>query len=312
MNAVSPLNSALAGNGLAYLPIFLGIRARTALLIGGGEAALAKLTLLRQAGAQVRLVSEQLDQVTGDAAAGDEMVSVMQEPLTAHHFQDVVLAIDASGDALINRMSVRLARQAGVPINVVDRPALCDFILPSILDRSPVIVAVSTGGLAPAIARLIRQRLELAIPAGFGRVAALAARLRHIVRERLHCGIQRSRFWEDLFDGPAADLAIAGHMDGAVAAASALIEQGARLPSKAEEIYRLHIGSGDPDLLTVRAARLIRMADVIVHDAAVDSAILELARREALKIATDCQRDVGPLETLARSGRMIVCLRANK
>lgn len=311
MNAVSQPNR--SRNGLAYLPIFFGIRARTALLIGGGAATRAKLHLLRQAGARVRLVAPHLDEIVKDIAADDGMVSHIREPLGAHHFEHAVLAIDASGDERTNCQSVRLARNANVPINVVDRPALCDFILPSTLDRSPIIVAISTGGAAPAIARLIRQRLEMAIPAGFGRVADLAGRMRHKVRDRLQSAIQRGRFWEDLFDGPAADLAMAGHMDGAVAIAHGLLEQSARLPSNGGDVHVLHIGSGDPDLLTVRAARLIRMADVIIHESAIEHAILDLARRDALKIEV---QTAGPSDRRldqdwAGSGRMIVHLRAN-
>jgi uroporphyrin-III C-methyltransferase/precorrin-2 dehydrogenase/sirohydrochlorin ferrochelatase len=203
-----------------------------------------------------------------------------------------------------------------VPINVVDRPGLCDFILPAILDRSPIVVAVSTGGVAPAIARLIRQRLETTIPAGFGRVAMLATRLRRMVSERLQSPVQRADFWERLFDGPAAELAVAGRMEGAEAAAHALIEQSAQ--EKFTSIHLLHTGSGDPDLLTVRAARLVRMADLIVHEPAVGKGILDLARRDVVKIAMPSER--GPkskswqdarrlLMEYASRGCTSVCLR---
>jgi len=319
MNAVSPQNSALTESGLAYLPIFLGLRGRTVLLIGGGEAALPKLALLRRAGARVRLVARHLDGIIGQAVREDRMIAWIEESLAAQHFEDAALAIDASGDDLVNRASVRLARAAAVPINVVDRPELCDFILPAILDRSPIVVAVSTGGLAPAVARLIRQRLETAIPAGFGRVAALAARVRHMVTERLASPAQRASFWESLFDGPAAELAVAGQTEGAVAAAHALIEQSAQEAPSSGPIHLLYSGLSDPDLLTVRAARLIRMADLIVHEPAVGRAILELARRDAVKIKMrpDCgsssksQRDIlGLLTDYARRGCVSVYLRA--
>ncbi len=197
------------------------------------------------------------------------------------------LAIDASGDEATNRLSVSLARAAGVPINVVDRPALCDFILPAILDRSPVVVAISTGGLAPALARLIRQRLETAIPAGFGRIAALAASVRRRVYDRLQSPRQRAGFWEDLLDGPATHLAMAGHLDGAVAAAHVLIERCATSQDRGGTTCVLDIGSEYPDLLTIRAARIIRSADVILHDPSIAKPILELARRDAAKIKAD-------------------------
>jgi uroporphyrin-III C-methyltransferase/precorrin-2 dehydrogenase/sirohydrochlorin ferrochelatase len=310
MNAVSPPNEALGD--LAYLPVFVGMRGRTALLIGGGEAALPKLLLLRRAGAHVRLVAERLDDAAFGWLADDGMISYQCEALAPHHFVDAVLAIDASEDDSVNCLSVRLARQAGVPINVVDRPTLCDFILPSILDRSPVVVAISTGGVAPAIARLIRQRLEIAIPRGIGRFAMLANSMRQTVREGLCSAWQRARFWESLFEGRAMQLALAGDMQGAAVAAHALIDVTAECRDDAGMVHVLDVTTGDPDFLTVRTARLIRMADIILHEAAIGPAILGLARSGAIRIPTaDIPVSDGSLEDRARSGKIVVCLRSS-
>jgi uroporphyrin-III C-methyltransferase / precorrin-2 dehydrogenase / sirohydrochlorin ferrochelatase len=265
MNAVSPRNSTALDSELAYLPVFLGLRGRRALLIGDGEAALPKLDLLRRAGASVR-------RVAGDA-------------LEPQHFDGAVLAIDASGDFEVNRRSAALARAARVPINVVDRPALCDFILPAILDHSPVIVAVSTGGLAPAIARLIRQRLEMAIPHSIGCLAMLASRFRQSVAQRL-APRQRMLFWERLFDGDAARLLAGGQAGDACVLAESMIDALETEPVGAA-LQTLCIESADPELLTVRAARLIRTADVIYYEPWVPSEIIELGRRDALKIVIE-------------------------
>jgi uroporphyrin-III C-methyltransferase / precorrin-2 dehydrogenase / sirohydrochlorin ferrochelatase len=311
MNAVSPPNETLVEGGLAYLPIFLGMCGRTALLIGGGEASLAKLVLLRRAGAHVCLVAEQLDDAAIRWVAHDGMISHRREALAPHHFADAVLAIDASEDDLVNGVSVRLAREAGVPLNVVDRPKLCDFILPSILDRSPVVVAVSTGGVAPVIARLIRQRLEIAIPRGIGRVAMLANGIRQMVREGLCSAWQRARFWESLFDGPAMQLALAGDVQGAAVAAHALMDRIAEHQADAETVHVLDIATGDPDLLTVRTARLIRMADIILYEPAIEAAILDLARSSAVKTpVAEMPEPDGSAKERARSGRVVVYLRS--
>jgi uroporphyrin-III C-methyltransferase/precorrin-2 dehydrogenase/sirohydrochlorin ferrochelatase len=311
MNAVSPRNE--TDNGLAYLPVFFGMRGRTALLIGGA-AALPKLALLRRAGARVRLVAQRLDDSMADAIAGDRMVMRISAPLAAHHFHNAAVAIDASGDEATNGVSVSLARVAGVPINVVDRPALCDFILPAILDRSPVVVAISTGGLAPAVSRLIRQRLEAAIPVGFGGIALVAARIRRMVRERFQSAWQRANFWENLLDGPAAQLALAGHMDSALAAAQAMIERSEE--DGGETIHLLDVNSKDPDLLTVRAARLIRMADIIICEPGIGAPILELARRDATKVrvqtGSDARLSLRSLEECRRPGQVTVCLRSSR
>jgi len=309
MNAVSPPSEALGE--LAYLPIFVGMRGRTALLIGGGEAALAKLILLRRAGAQVRLVAERLDDVARRWVADDGMISHQREALAPRHFADAVLAIDASEDDLVNDVSVRLAREAGVPLNVVDRPKLCDFILPSILDRSPVVVAVSTGGVAPAIARLIRQRLEIAIPSRIGRAAMLANGIRQTVREGLCSAWQRARVWEGLFEGPAMQLALAGDMPGAAVAAHALMDRIAEHGADAGTVHVLEITTGDPDLLTVRTARLIRMADIILHETAIEAAILDLARSSAIKTPVAGVLDLdGSMEAFAQAGKIVVYLRS--
>jgi uroporphyrin-III C-methyltransferase/precorrin-2 dehydrogenase/sirohydrochlorin ferrochelatase len=237
------------------------------------------------------------------------MISHQRGPLAPHHYAGAVLAIDASEDDSVNCRSVRLAGEAGVPINVADRPRLCDFILPSILDRSPVVVAISTGGAAPAIARLIRQRLEVAIPKGIGRVAVLAATMRQQVRERLSSAWQRARFWDDLVEGPATQLALAGNMDGAAASAHTLIERIAENREDGGSIHVLDITTGDPDLLTVRAARLIRMADVIIHDPSIDSAILELARSGAIKTPATGASDI---DECIRTGKIVVHLRTGR
>jgi uroporphyrin-III C-methyltransferase/precorrin-2 dehydrogenase/sirohydrochlorin ferrochelatase len=259
MNAVSPRNSVAADSDLAYLPIFLGLRGRKALLIGRGWS--AKHDLLCRAGADVEVVGSP----------------------EAWHFAGAVLAVDASGDIEINRRSRALARAAGVPINVVDRPELCDFIMPAILDRAPVIVAVSTGGLAPAVARLIRQRLETAIPSGIGQLAALAARFRQVALERLATSRQRTWFWERLFEQGAVKLMEKGRIDDAVAFADALLEEARAAPDDVA-VASVVVQDDDPDLLTVRAARLIRMADVIFHAPEISRSILDLGRREARKI----------------------------
>jgi uroporphyrin-III C-methyltransferase/precorrin-2 dehydrogenase/sirohydrochlorin ferrochelatase len=309
MNAVSPQSE--INSGLAYLPVFFGMRGRTALLIGGA-AALPKLALLRRAGARVRLVAKRIDPAMADAIADDRMVVHLNAPVTAHHFDDAVVAIDASGDEATNRLSVSLARDAGVPINVVDRPALCDFILPAILDRSPVVVAISTGGLAPALARLIRQRLETAIPAEFGRIAVVAAAIRCMVRERLRSAWQRANFWENFLDGPAAQLALTGHMDSALAVAQAMIERDEE--DDRGTIHMVDVNAEDPDLLTIRAARLIRMADVILFEAGIGAAILELARRDATKVRVQTRPDarfsLQSLKEHHRPGQVTVCLRS--
>jgi uroporphyrin-III C-methyltransferase/precorrin-2 dehydrogenase/sirohydrochlorin ferrochelatase len=312
MNAVSPPSDLTATTGLAYLPVFFGVKGRKVLLIGGGEAALAKLDLLRRAGAEVQLVWPVLGPALARRVAGDPGIWHCPEPPAALHFAGAVLAIDASGEIETSRRMVDLARAAAVPINVTDRPLLCDFIMPAILDRSPVVVAVSTGGLAPGIARLIRQRLETALPAGIAQLVVLASRFRHQTAERLSSAQKRMQFWEAMFDGRVARLVADGRIGDAQASAEALVDE---LESSAwdEALQVLDIDTDDPELLTVRAARLIRMAEVILYDPPVVPEVVQLSRRDAIRIQVDAQRVIRPSDLLGEysiENRLSVYLRA--
>ena len=251
---------------LPHLPVFLTVRGRVCVLIGGGDAAPPKFELLRRAGAAIRLVGA--DPAFAETAAGAE---ILAGPLTAGHLAGACLVIDASGDDRTNQRSAALARAAGVPLNVVDRPALCDFILPAILDRSPVVVAVSTGGAAPALAGLIRQELEALIPPGLGRLAALSGTLRDEIRRRIADPARRLAFWRRLYRSDAADRATA--LD--------LLDQVATERPDAGSLTRIAIGPGGEQDLTLRQVAALRRADLLLVEDDVDPAVLDHARRDA-------------------------------
>ncbi|WP_342241894.1 NAD(P)-dependent oxidoreductase [Inquilinus sp. OTU3971] len=250
---------------LPHLPVFLTVRGRVCVLVGGGDAAAPKFELLRRAGAAIRLVGA--DPAFAETAAGAE---ILPGPLTAGHLAGACLAIDASGDDRTNQRSAALARAAGVPLNVVDRPALCDFILPAILDRSPVVVAVSTGGAAPALAGLIRQELEALIPPGLGRLAALSGTLRDEIRRRIADPARRLAFWRRLYRDGAADRATA--LD--------LLDRVATERPSAGSLIRIALGPGGEQDLTLRQVAALRRADLLLVEDGVDPAVLDHARRD--------------------------------
>jgi uroporphyrin-III C-methyltransferase / precorrin-2 dehydrogenase / sirohydrochlorin ferrochelatase len=254
-------------DALPHLPVFLTVRSRVCVLIGGGDATPPKFELLRRAGAAIRLVGANPDFAETAETAGAE---ILPGPLTAGHLAGACLIIDASGDPDTNNRSAVLARAAGVPLNVVDRPALCDFILPAILDRSPVVVAISTGGAAPAVAGLIRQELEALIPPGLGRLAALSGTLREEIRRRIADPARRLAFWRRLYRSDAADCA----------AALGLLDQVATERPSAGALTRIVLGPGGEQDLTLRQVAALRRADLLLVEDGVDPAVLDHARRD--------------------------------
>ena len=204
-----------------------------------------------------------------------------------------------------------------LPVNVVDQPELCSFIMPSIIDRSPVVAAVSTGGASPVLARLIRTRLEALIPAAYGRLAELARRFREEVKAKISNPTDRRIFWEKVLRGGVAERVFSGHMEEADAVMQKALAD-AEPGSPMGEVYLVGGGPGDPDLLTFRALRLMQQADVVVYDRLVAQALLDMTRRDAERIYVGKERDHHAmrqeeinqlLADLAKQGKRVVRLK---
>lgn len=264
-----------------FLPLFHNVRARRVLLVGGGEVALRKARLLAEAGACLRVVAPSVEPALTALVVSSGGEQWLRD-YVATDLQGCVLAIAATDDEAVNAQVSRDANQCGIPVNVVDAPALCSVIFPAIVDRSPLMVAVSSGGDAPVLTRLMRARLETMIPAAYGRLAALAAKFRHAVKQRLGDVQQRRVFWEDVFQGAIAEKVLSGQE----AAAEALLEAqlAGATPRNLGEVYLVGAGPGDPDLLTFRALRLMQQADVVLYDRLVAPAIVDMCRRDAERV----------------------------
>ena len=262
-----------------FLPIFLNIKNKPCLVIGGGEVAARKVSLLLRAGGTVTVVSPQL---------GSELQHLLDErkiTYCAETYQSSLVAgqaiiIAATDDEAVNRQVSEQAQSKGIPVNVVDNPALCGFIMPSIIDRTPVQIAISTGGSSPVLARLLRARLETFIPSAYGRLATMVEGFRERVKNRFTKTGEIRRFWEKVLEGPVVELLFAGKDKLAEQELARAVEQG-EAPDNRGEVYLVGAGPGDPDLLTFRALRLMQQADVVVYDRLVSAAILDLVRRDA-------------------------------
>ncbi|MFV3406372.1 MULTISPECIES: siroheme synthase CysG [Pseudomonas] len=264
-----------------YLPLFHKLQGARALVVGGGEIALRKARLLADAGAALRVVAPQVDDQLAALAreVGGEVL------VRGYQSSDVAgcrLVIAATDDPALNALVSADAQALSVPVNVVDAPALCTVIFPAIVDRSPLVVAVSSGGDAPVLARLIRAKLEAWIPAAYGELAGLAARFREKVKGLYPDVNQRRGFWESVFQGPIAERQLAGQGAEAERLLQAMVD-GAPV-QQGGEVYLVGAGPGDPDLLTFRALRLMQQADVVLYDRLVAPAIIEMCRRDAERI----------------------------
>jgi uroporphyrin-III C-methyltransferase/precorrin-2 dehydrogenase/sirohydrochlorin ferrochelatase len=206
--------------------------------------------------------------------------------------KESVLIIAATDQREVNQAVAEAAGRLNIPVNVVDSPDLCTFVMPSIIDRSPVMVAVSTGGSSPVLGRMLRQKLETTIPAGYGQLARLAKAFRDKVKEKFKNGVDRRLFWEKVLEGPIAEMMIAGKEQQATEALEkALTTAGDTMPGHGE-VYLVGGGPGDPDLLTFKALRLMQQADVVVYDRLVSKEVLELVRRDAERIYAGKERGV--------------------
>ncbi len=274
---------------MRHLPIFFDINQQLCLVIGGGEIATRKAALLLRAGARVRVVAPELGPGM-QRMADNKKIEHLARPYAPEDLDEVVLVIAATNNPTLNQEIATAARARRLPVNAVDNPADGNFIMPSVIDRSPVVAAVSTGGASPVLARLIRARLESLIPAGYGRLAELAARFRDRVREKLTDPAQRRRFWDCILQGGVAERVFSGHMEEA----EALMERELAETHPVQdmgEVYLVGGGPGDPDLLTFRALRLMQQADVVVYDRLVAKAVLDMTRRDARRIYVGKERD---------------------
>jgi uroporphyrin-III C-methyltransferase/precorrin-2 dehydrogenase/sirohydrochlorin ferrochelatase len=263
-----------------YLPLFVDVANRRCLLVGAGEVARRRLKLLLDAGAFVVVVAPNIDEEVRTQCAGRG--EIRQRRFEPDDVVGTVLAIAATDDPIVNRQVYESATRHNVLVNTVDDAALSSAIFPSIVDRSPVIIAVSTGGRSPTLARRVRALIEARVPARLGKAAESLGRWRKRISAAIPAVNARRRFWDDVLDGPAA----AAMYDGNVDLADSLIE--ARLRNWGGKplgsVSLVGAGPGDPGLLTLKALQCLERADVIFYDNLVSADVVAMARRDARRV----------------------------
>jgi len=273
-----------------FLPVCLKVESLACLIVGGGNVALRKAELLARAGAGIQVVAPEVHEELARLAEarGGEVRRRAWQP---EDLQGMELVVAATNDPKVNQAVYEQSREAGLLVNVVDQPQWCNFILPAVLERSPMLVAVSSCGRSPALTRHLRARLEAMIPSGYSQLAELLGELREEVQQRIATARERRDFWERAIQGPATELALAGHREQAREWLLSQLRSPELKNRPRGEVYLVGAGPGDPSLLTFRALQLMQQADVVIHDRLVSDAVLDLVRPDATRIYAGKARD---------------------
>ncbi|PCK10172.1 MAG: uroporphyrinogen-III C-methyltransferase [Alteromonadaceae bacterium] len=271
-----------------YLPLFFDLRGKHCLIVGGGAIATRKARLLNKAQACIHVVAPKIEQELSALvlASGGQLIDGEYH---SELLQDKALVISATDIAEVNERVARECHALKLPVNVVDCPSLCSVIMPAIIDRSPLIIGVTSGGQAPVLARKIRTQLESSIPAAYGALAKLFSPFRKKIKKAFPDDDVRRRFWENTIDGSVAEKVFAGDLAGAEQELREKIDQQDVL--RGGEVYLVGAGPGDPDLLTFKALRLMQKAEVVLYDRLVSEPILDMVRRDAERVYVGKKRD---------------------
>lgn len=300
---------------LNAFPVFMRVEGACVVIVGSGDEALAKARLLAQSSARLRIIASQPEDELAAwiAANGPEHVEADYAPA---HLAGAVLVFAATGDEALDRAIVADAQAQKIPVNAVDRPDLCDFFTPALVNRAPLAIAIGTEGTGPVLAQMVRSRIDRMLSPSLGALATLANSLRSAAEAVLPKGAERRRFWSDFFGGAPARAMEIGHFSEARQAAEELL---ARRTSRQGHIALVGAGPGAEDLLTLRAHRLLMEADVIVHDALVPEAVVAMGRRDAERLPvgkrkgchSKSQAEINALlVALGRDGKRVVRLKS--
>ncbi|MCK0152411.1 siroheme synthase CysG [Alcanivorax sp. S6407] len=275
---------------MEFLPISWRLQGKQALVVGGGDVALRKGRLLHRSGAVLSVVAPDVcDELRHLVAEGQG--HLRERPFDAADLAGSSLVICATDDSAVNAQIADLAAAENIPVNVVDNPSLGDFIFPAIVDRSPVLISISSSGASPVLARKLRSQLESTLPARWGRLADLMAKFRQPLKDKLDNVGARRLFWEQALDSPIVEKVLAGKDSEAEVLLAEAIDSADSDKLSQGEVYLVGAGPGDPDLLTFRALRLLQKADVVLYDRLVGKGIVDLARRDAEMVYVGKARD---------------------
>jgi uroporphyrin-III C-methyltransferase/precorrin-2 dehydrogenase/sirohydrochlorin ferrochelatase len=302
-----------------HLPIFLNLKNARALVVGNGTIAARKADLLLRAGCSLTVIAPELSEELV-ALTDNYSFEHKTADLSADDLKGCVVVFGCCKDDAVNQKLYELATEAGILVNVSDNTEKCSFIMPAVVDRTPLLIAISSGGTSPLLIRSLKAHFETTIPAAYGRLAEFAGSYRDRIKNLIPNLTRRRRFWENMISGPVAEHVFSSQVDQAEMLMDKLLDEAAIEGDQPPggEVYLVGTGPGDPDLLTFRALRLMQQADVVLYDRLIGDGILNLVRRDAERIYvgkktddhTIPQEEIGNmLIRLAREGKRVLRLK---
>ncbi len=302
-----------------HLPIFLNLKNARALVVGNGTIAARKADLLLRAGCSLTVIAPELSEELV-ALTDNYSFEHKTTDLSADDLKGCVVVFGCCKDDAVNQKLYELATEAGILVNVSDNTEKCSFIMPAVVDRTPLLIAISSGGTSPLLIRSLKAHFETTLPAAYGRLAEFAGSYRDRIKNLIPNLTRRRRFWENMISGPVAEHVFSSQVDQAEILMGKLLDEAATEGDQPPggEVYLVGTGPGDPDLLTFRALRLMQQADVVLYDRLIGDGILNLVRRDAERIYvgkktddhTIPQEEIGNmLIRLAREGKRVLRLK---
>lgn len=291
---------------MELLPLFHHLSQRPVVVVGGGEVALRKCRLLARAGAKIRVIAPDVVSELEDLLQEHQGQIVLRD-YQSSDVENAVLVIAATNNTAVNEHVSLDAKALNVPVNVVDSPDLCTVVFPAIVDRSPIMVAISSGGHAPVLTRVLRGKLETQLPIAYAQLAQFARFNRKAVKQRFEDVHERRIFWENVLQGHIAEMIFAGNVDKAQKEIEKALESGQEPQG---ELYWISVLTDDPELLTFKALRLMQQADMVYYNDALSPNIVDLCRRDADLIGVDNDENITAERFLPwlQQGKRVVCL----
>ena len=274
---------------MSYLPLFIDVTGEKCLVVGGGKVASRKLIPILSTNMIVTLISPDIIDEIHQASNEHKNLKIIKRKFNNDDIEDQFLIVAATNDTKINKEIAKISKEKNILINMAEDSISGNTLIPSVVDRDPIKIAVSSGAASPILTRLVKTKLETVIPYSFSKLAEFMMEYRSAVKKTFSKISERRNFWEIFLDGPISEMVLSGHVDKAKKALEKSLEEKVML-EKTGEVYLVGAGPGDPELLSFKALRLMQKADIVIYDRLVSRPIMNLIRQDAEKIYVGKQR----------------------